>query len=67
MGHVPPHVLQTVYFAAAASLIVKISKITKEEHVIHFRISPQKHAETVLEHNINPGQGRRGKIYVVPP
>src|SRR6218665_81515 len=66
LGHVPPHVLQTVYFAAAASLIVKISKITKEEHVIHFRISPQKHAETVLEPNINPGQGRRGKICRAP-
>jgi len=38
LGYVPPHVLQTVHSAAAASLIVKISKITKEEHVIHFRI-----------------------------
>jgi len=55
----------SVYSAAAVSSTVRILKITKEERVMHFRISSQKHAKTVLEPKRNPGQGRRGKIYVV--
>ena len=49
LGHVPSSSFgNSVHSAAAASLTVKISKITKEEHVglIYFRLSRQKHAKT---------------------
>src|SRR6218665_589621 len=36
----------SVHSAASCSLTVKISKITKEKHVLHFPLSRQKHAET---------------------
>src|SRR6218665_1347775 len=63
-----------VHSAAAASLTVKISKITKEKHVLQFRLSHKRHAKTrikqiktVSELEKNPGQWRREKIHVVPP
>src|SRR6218665_3895576 len=34
----------SMHSAAAASLIVKISKITKKKHVLYFRLSRQKHS-----------------------
>src|SRR6218665_2469440 len=57
----------SVYSAVAASLTVKILTITKEKRVVHFRISAQKQAKTVVEQNRNPWQERSGNIYVVPP
>ena len=36
----------SVHSAAAAILTVKISKLTKEKHVLHFHLSCQKHAKT---------------------
>jgi len=36
----------SVHSADANSLPVKISKITKEKHVLHFRLSRQKHVIT---------------------
>src|SRR6218665_283721 len=80
MGHwctCPPQVLEIVCILHyAVSLTVKISKITKEECAIHFRLSRLKHAKnsrrptqikTVSESKRNPGQRRRGKIHIVPP
>ena len=60
-----------MYSAAAASLTVKISKITKEKHVLDFRLSRQKYAKTHvnrLKHSRNPKDilSRGGeKIHVV--
>jgi len=36
----------SVHSTAAANLAVKILKITEEKHVLHFRLSRQKHATT---------------------
>src|SRR6218665_459831 len=63
----------SLHSAAAASLTVNILKITKEKHVLHFRLSRLKHAKThvnilnSLGTKKSPGHGRRGKIHVVPP
>src|SRR6218665_1203168 len=47
IGACPPSSFgNSVHSAAGASLPVKISKITKEKHVLNFHISRQKHAET---------------------
>ena len=35
-----------VYYAASASLTVRISKITKEKYILQFSLSRQKHAKT---------------------
>ena len=44
LGHVPPSSFRnSVHSAAAASLTVKISKITKEKHVLNYHLSRQKH------------------------
>jgi len=56
----------SVHSAAAASLIVKISKITEEKHVLNFHLSRQKHANTHvnrLKQSRNPKEipGRGGK------
>ena len=58
---------------AAISLTVKISKITKEKHILYFHLSHQNHAKnprkqirTVYELK-SPGQRRRRKIHVLPP
>ena len=51
MGHwgtCPSSFGNSVHSAASASLTVKILKITKEKHVLHFRLSRQKHAKTHL-------------------
>ena len=62
-----------MHSAAAASLTVKNFKITKERHVLHFCLSRQKQAKTHVNRSKhfselkNPGQGRRGKIHIVPP
>src|SRR6218665_3779881 len=46
-GTCPPSSFgNSVHSATAASLTVNISKITKEKHVLHFRLSRQKHAKT---------------------
>jgi len=37
---------KSVHSAAVSSLTVKISKIAKEEHILHFRLSLQKYAKT---------------------
>src|SRR6218665_446468 len=67
LGHMPPSSFgNSVYSAAAASLAVKTLKIAKEKHVLHFCISPQKHAKIVMERNRNPGQGRSGKTCCAP-
>jgi len=77
MGHwgtCPPSSIfaSSVHSAAAASLTVKISKITKKQ-VLHFRLSRQKHVKTHvnrLKQSRNPKkipEGRRGKIHVVSP
>ena len=68
LGYVPLSSFgNSVYSAVAASLTVKILTITKEKRVVHFRISAQKQAKTVVEQNRNPWQERSGNIYVVPP
>ena len=52
MGHwefgarAPSSLGNSVHFAAADSLTVKISKITKEMHVVNFHLSRKKHAKT---------------------
>src|SRR6218665_2330172 len=54
----------SVNSAAAASLAVKISKISKGKHVLHFRLSPQKHAKTHvnrLKQSRNPKKSRTGE------
>ena len=57
-----------MYSAAAASLTVKISKITKKNMYYSFVYLPmQELAKIVVEHKRDPGQGRSGTIYVVPP
>ena len=67
LGHVPPQVLKKI------NLTVKISKISKEKHVLHFRLFRQKHAKTHVNRlkypqNLkNPGQKKRRKILVMPP
>ena len=40
LGHVPSQDLEKI------NLTVNISKITKGKHVLHFRLSDQKHAKT---------------------
>src|SRR6218665_3033936 len=66
LEHVLPRVLENI------DLTVKISKITKEKQVLHFRLARQKHDKTHvnrLKQSRNqkyPGQRRKGKIYVVP-
>src|SRR6218665_2925059 len=42
----PSNFGNSVHSAAAAGLTVKICKITKEKHVLHFYSSPQKQAKT---------------------
>jgi len=65
-----------VHSAAVASLTVTISKINKEKHVLHFRLSRQKHAKaqvgpkqikTVSEHKKFPGRGGEEKFMLCPP
>src|SRR6218665_271852 len=76
-GTCPPSSFgNSVHSATAASLTVNISKITKEKHVLHFRLSRQKHAKThvnrlkiiVSELEIFRAEEEgRGKIHDVPP
>src|SRR6218665_1384804 len=43
LGHVPPSGFgNAAHSAAAASLTVKVLKITKEKHILHFSIFPSK-------------------------
>ena len=42
----PSSLDNSVHSVASAGLTVKMSKITKDKHVLHFRISRQKHAKT---------------------
>ena len=66
----PSNLGNSVHSASAASLTIRISKITKEKHVVQFRLSRQKHAKThvnrLKQSQKNPWEGRRGKIQVVP-
>ena len=55
----------SVHSTASANLAVKILKITEEKHVLHFRLSRQKHATTYenrLKQSVNPKKipGREG-------
>ena len=68
LGHVPPPSSfgNSVHSAAAASLTVKISKITKEKHVLNFHVSHQKRSKTHvnrLKQTWNPKEflGRRAE------
>jgi|SRR6218665_2561965 len=57
-------------FCSFCQLNCKKLKITKEKHVLHFRLYRQKHAKihvSGLKPIRNPGQRRRGKIHVVSP
>jgi|SRR6218665_552216 len=62
----PSSFVNSVHSAAAASLTVKTSKITKEKHVLNFHLSREKHAKTHvcrLKQSREPKEisGRRGK------
>ena len=70
----PSSLGNSVHSAAAASLTVKISKITKEKHVLNCHLSRQKRAQTQenrLKQSWKPkeilGRGGEEKIYAVPP
>ena len=70
----PSSVGNSVHYAAAASLIVKISKITKEKQVLKFHLSRQKHAKPhvyILKQSWNPieipGRGREEKCMLCTP
>ena len=76
LGHVPVSSFgNSGHSAVSASLTVQISKITKEKHVIHFRLVRQKHAKThvnvdiktVSELEIAPGRGGEEKFKVCCP
>src|SRR6218665_2569828 len=61
LGHVTPSSFgNSVHYAAVASLTVKISKITKEIHVLNFHLSRQKQAKIHVNKRI-PEQVRTGK------
>src|SRR6218665_1115665 len=64
----------SAHSAAFACLTVKVSKITKEKHVLHFCLSRQKHAKTHvarLKQYRNPkeilGMEERKNSFCVPP
>src|SRR6218665_712401 len=74
MGHwgtCPSSFGNSVHYTAADSLTVKISKITKEKHVLNLNLSRQKHAKThenrlKLSRHPKESPGRGGKIHIVP-
>ena len=73
LGHVPPRVLEILcILQLAASLTANISKITKEKHVLHFRLSCQKHAKTQVNRlkqspNYNKSRAGEEKFLLYPP
>src|SRR6218665_852956 len=60
----------SVHSAAAAILTAKISKITKEKHVLNFHLSRQKHAKTHVNRlncQKKPRAGEERKHLCFPP
>src|SRR6218665_3184317 len=64
----------SVHSTAVVSLAVKISKITKEKHVLHFRLFLQKHGTTdknrlkqYLNPKETPGKEGDGKFILCSP
>src|SRR6218665_493378 len=64
------NVTNSAHPLAAASSTVSISKITKEKHVLNFRISRQKHAKThvktVSKLRKIPGRGEEETFMLCP-
>src|SRR6218665_2496896 len=68
LGHVPfLEFWKFCAFCSCCQLNCKILKITKEKHVLHSRLSHQKHAKTLGTQNKSRTGEERGQFHVVFP